>query len=242
MADLTNPKREAVAQNDDLIAVPREVLAAANYIIRKGAHADSKTAVALRKYALGPAILALGSADVEAMKVLKIIADDELVDGEQRPKSFYTGIAHEYLSTPKPAEPADELFDRAELAWQRFFYPAADCFDGPDGDKHVSVDLEVADCLRLVLAHCGRLVVTPAKDVPNVQPTPAVEALREALEPFAAIKPSSIYGESGLEDEGYCVILADGHGNPTEFTGLDLARARAALAVLTPADGSGGEG
>ena len=60
---MTDPKREAVARNDDLIAVPREVLAAANYIIRKGAHADSKTAVALRKYALGPAILALGSAD-----------------------------------------------------------------------------------------------------------------------------------------------------------------------------------
>ena len=58
------------------------------------------------------------------------------------------------------------LLDRAELAWQRFFYPAADCFTGPGGDKLPAVDLEVADCLRLVLAAVGRLVVTPETDVP----------------------------------------------------------------------------
>lgn len=64
-------------------------------------------------------------------------------------------------------EPVDAaLLDRAELAWQRFFYPAADCFTGPTADKLPSVDLEVADCLRLVLAAVGRLVVTPEADVP----------------------------------------------------------------------------
>lgn len=66
---------------------------------------------------------------------------------------------------------AADLLDRAELAWQRFFYPAADCFAGPAADKLPSVDLEVADCLRLVLAAIGRLVVTPETDVPAPLPT-----------------------------------------------------------------------
>ena len=73
---------------------------------------------------------------------------------------------------PPAAEPVGlrELLDRAELAWQRFFYPAADNFTGPIGDKLPSVDLEVADCLRLVLAAMGRHVVTPSKDIPAVKP------------------------------------------------------------------------
>jgi hypothetical protein len=66
---------------------------------------------------------------------------------------------------------ATALLDRAELAWQRFFYPAADCFAGPAADKLPAVDLEVADCLRLVLASVGRLVVTPEADVPAPLPT-----------------------------------------------------------------------
>lgn len=75
---------------------------------------------------------------------------------------------------PPAAEPVGlrELLDRAELAWQRFFYPAADNFSGPIGDKLPSVDLEVADCLRLVLAELGRHVVTPETDIPALT-TPA---------------------------------------------------------------------
>lgn len=57
-----DPKREPVAQNDDLIAVPREVLAAANYIIRKSRQAETQTGIEMRKYALGPAILAKADA------------------------------------------------------------------------------------------------------------------------------------------------------------------------------------
>lgn len=53
--------------------------------------------------------------------------------------------------------------------------------------------------------------------------------LVEALAPFAAIKPSSLYPDDGSEAEEYVVILKGGHGNPAEFTGADLARARAAL-------------
>ncbi|CAH0355349.1 hypothetical protein [Sphingobium sp. CECT 9361] len=66
----------------------------------------------------------------------------------------------------KPPAATVALLDRAERAWQRFFYPAADCFVSDLGDKHLSVDLEVADCLRLVLAELGRSVVTPDGDVP----------------------------------------------------------------------------
>lgn len=81
--------------------------------------------------------------------------------------------AHDKIAALEQAgEPVDvALLDRAELAWQRFFYPAADCFTGPVGDKLPSVDLEVADCLRLVLASVGRLVVTPDADVPAPLPT-----------------------------------------------------------------------
>ncbi|MFX4086917.1 hypothetical protein ACKU27_17645 [Sphingobium yanoikuyae] len=76
-------------------------------------------------------------------------------------------IANRLAALEQAGEPVDAaLLDRAELAWQRFFYPAADCFTGPTADKLPSVDLEVADCLRLVLAAVGRLVVTPEADVP----------------------------------------------------------------------------
>jgi hypothetical protein len=56
---------------------------------------------------------------------------------------------------------ATELLDRAELAWQRFFYPSNECFTNDGAYTHVSVDLELADCLRLVLTALGRSPRTP---------------------------------------------------------------------------------
>jgi hypothetical protein len=57
------------------------------------------------------------------------------------------------------------------------------------------------------------------------------DALRAALKPFAAIKPSSFFAEDGSENERYDVILTrDYSGQDHAFTGVDLARARAALA------------
>lgn len=53
--------------------------------------------------------------------------------------------------------------------------------------------------------------------------------LTEALRPFAKIVPSSLYDASGSEGEDYCVLLAPQHGNPPEFTGADLARARSLI-------------
>ncbi|MEG8224071.1 hypothetical protein OSJ57_26330, partial [Sphingomonas sp. HH69] len=78
------------------------------------------------------------------------------------------------------------LLDRAELAWQRFFDPAADNFEGPTGDKLPSVDLEVADCLRLVLAAMGRHVVTPKFDVPAIQNVARDAQLKTVAEKLAA--------------------------------------------------------
>jgi hypothetical protein len=69
-------------------------------------------------------------------------------------------------SEPVAGEDRQKLLDRAERAWQRFFYPASDCFVNDIGDKHISVDLEVADCLRLTLAQLGRHVAAPDGDVP----------------------------------------------------------------------------
>ena len=78
------------------------------------------------------------------------------------------------------------LLDRAELVWQRFFYPAADNFDGLTGNKIPSVDLEVADCLRLVLAGAGRHVVTPKFDVPAIQNVARDSQLKTVAEKLAA--------------------------------------------------------
>lgn len=88
--------------------------------------------------------------------------------------SAYSRAVGTLAAFEQAGEPVDAvLLDRAELAWQRFFYPAADCFTGPAADKLLAVDLEVADCLRLVLAAVGRLVTTPETDVPA--PLPADE-------------------------------------------------------------------
>ena len=57
--------------------------------------------------------------------------------------------------------------------------------------------------------------------------TAKAEALAEALRPFSRIEPSGFYAEDGSEAEAYIAVLAgpaDG-----EFTGEDLATARAAL-------------
>lgn len=89
------------------------------------------------------------------------------------------------LSAPRPAFDA-ALLDRAELAWQRFFYPAADNFTAPLGNKLRSVDLEVADCLRLVLAAMGRHVVTPKFDVPAIQNVARDAQLKTVAEKLAA--------------------------------------------------------
>ncbi len=65
----------------------------------------------------------------------------------------------------------EALFERAERAWQRFFYPANDCFDTSTlADKLPFVDLEVADCLRLVLAHCGFEVRHPETRISYAMP------------------------------------------------------------------------
>lgn len=60
-----------------------------------------------------------------------------------------------------------------------------------------------------------------------------VEAAREALAPFARIRPSSFHPADGSESEAYTIILKSLWGNPQDFTGGDLALARAALAKLT---------
>lgn len=57
--------------------------------------------------------------------------------------------------------------------------------------------------------------------------TERVAALEGALKAFAAIKPSSFYAADGTEAEGYRTFLHEGLDK--EFTGADLAAARAAL-------------
>lgn len=60
-----------------------------------------------------------------------------------------------------------------------------------------------------------------------------VPALADALKVFAAIVPSDLYPADGSEAEAYVIMLHDpkmlGQGGKPDFTGADLARARAAL-------------
>jgi hypothetical protein len=61
-----------------------------------------------------------------------------------------------------------------------------------------------------------------------------IAELEKALAPFAKIVPSSCYSEDGSEGEGYIAILLDSSTisdmpDEPEFTGEDLARARALL-------------
>ena len=56
--------------------------------------------------------------------------------------------------------------------------------------------------------------------------------MREALEPFAKIVPSSFYPADGSEGEKYWVLLHTSDAGHSDFTGADLARARAALTAL----------
>lgn len=106
----------------------------------------------------------------------------------------------------QPAAPVEAgLLDRAQLAWQRFFYPAADCFTRPIGDRLPSVDLEVADCLRLVLAAIGRNVVTPDHDVPALI---AKEPSREGQIKTVAEKLAAFTG-APYEDWRHFTVEAD---------------------------------
>lgn len=50
----TIPNLTKPTTDTDYVAVPRDVLGAACYIIRKSEHAESKTAETLREYALAP--------------------------------------------------------------------------------------------------------------------------------------------------------------------------------------------
>lgn len=61
-----------------------------------------------------------------------------------------------------------------------------------------------------------------------------IERLRQALAVFAAIKPSDLHPADGSDAEPYVIMLHDprmlGQGGTPDFTGADLAVARALLA------------
>ncbi len=90
--------------------------------------------------------------------------------------------------------------------------------------------MSLRDQRNRAVAECQRL--RALYDAAEARATAAErerDALREALRPFANIVPSTLYPADGSENEGYCVLLAPKHGNPVEYTGRDLARARAAF-------------
>ncbi len=60
-----------------------------------------------------------------------------------------------------------------------------------------------------------------------------LQAAEEALRPFAKIVPSSFYPEDGSEAEVYTAVLWDGVALQ-DFTGADIARARAYFTPQPP--------
>lgn len=92
-------------------------------------------------------------------------------------------------------------------------------------------------------ADAGGLLTFGARFNAAIARIEALEAenarLKEALKPFAAMPPSSFFAKDGSEAEGYTFALHDRHmakemryrrkPDLPDFTGVDLARARAAL-------------
>lgn len=107
------------------------------------------------------------------------------------------------LAHPPLAQSVDQaLLARAETAWQRFFYPANDCFDkSPAGNKLPFVDLEVADCLRLLLSAVGHEVRPPAGgEVSIIAPA----------DPTVACLKLDVAAQECLQDSAYKAGLAAG--------------------------------
>lgn len=113
--------------------------------------------------------------------------------------------------------------------------------------RGVSEEIDFNGCLLQDLresvsaADAGGLLTLGARFNAAIARIEALEAenarLKEALKPFAAMPPSSFFAKDGSEAEGYTFALHDQHiailywrkPDLPDFTGMDLARARAAL-------------
>lgn len=83
----------------------------------------------------------------------------------------------------------------------------------------------------------GDVMANAAEEITHLRSQ--LHKLREALEPFAKIEPSSFYSSDGSEEEGYTVILDAkaedvGISSGPDFTGADLARARTVIQQTSP--------
>ena len=98
---------------------------------------------------------------------------------------------------------------------------------------HTIAAMEAAAMLRALQAAFSKAMNSLTECVDELDKERArAEKLREALKPFAAIAPSSFYPADGSEAEEYMVLLRADHGNKAEFTGADLAAARAAISPV----------
>lgn len=155
-------------------------------------------------------------------------------------KTRYTSpqqVAEGWTETPLYAHPPlaqsvdRALLDRAETAWQRFFYPANDCFDkSPAANKLPSLDLEVADCLRLLLTAVGHEVRPPAGGEVSiahpVDPVAGGEALREV---------AAKYADMGIDERAEA--MADNcDGDPWELIGYFREKLRQSQARVDAAN------
>lgn len=103
------------------------------------------------------------------------------------------------------------------------------------GDKEIIVRQDGDSWHRLQAAvDCDDCDLDMA--IANANLIAAAPDMYAALKRFAAIVPSSLYPADGSEAEPYCILIAPQAGNPVEFTGADLAAARAALAKALPTD------
>jgi hypothetical protein len=84
-----------------------------------------------------------------------------------------------------------------------------------------------------IIAHGGVVGITAAIDGARKEAADlrrVILHLRTALNPFASIRPSSLYMDDGSEKEGYQAFLChQGASAVASFDGGDLAAARAAM-------------
>ncbi len=137
-----------------------------------------------------------------------------LHDGEERPRKATLG-GFDVTFTKHPCECGQVWSDGAD--WPVAYCDTTEMGEGPSPDQRMANALHIATF-----------------DPPTV--LALLDRLREAegaLRPFAKIGPSCFYPEDGSEAEVYTAVLWDGVALQ-DFTGADIARARAYFTPQPP--------
>lgn len=132
-------------------------------------------------------------------------------------------------NSPKAGAPSNRMFDMMLNDYRFSLAHGRRVLYGPPSDASYTQDGPVE-------AAPGTSSSLPTTDAVQGAGGERIKVLEEALRPFAAITPSSLYPDDGSENEVYIALLKDPWDNHACFTGGDLARARALLSPTPSRD------